>query len=131
MLCGCDNQIYHWEFEKDYTHVTAIQIIATPNGERFDISTYIVVKEIDLSYASELMDDIEQIRMRTRGINYVSPSGLGILFIFDNGEYDVISHIGASHYRYDDNSQIQEYSAWLAANTDDLLDVISKYLALD
>ena len=131
VLCGCDNQIYHWEFGQDYTHITAIQIITTPNSERFDKSTYIVLKDIDSSYFSEFIEDTKQIRMTRHGPNYVSPSGLGILFLFDNGECDVIAYRGASHYKYDENSKIQEYSEWLDANPDDLLGVISKYLALD
>ena len=131
VLCGCDNQIYHWEFGQDYTHITAIQIIATPNGETFDISTYMVIKDIDSSYFSEFIEDTKQIRMTSRGPNYVSPSGLGILFLFDNGECDFITYRAASHFKYDENSKFQEYPAHRTANPDDLLGVISKYLALD
>ena len=130
VLCGCDNQIYHWEFGQDYTHITAIQIIATPNGEIFDISTYMVIKDIDSSYFSEFIEDTKQIRM-TNSMNHRASRGLGILFLFDNGECDFITYMGASHYKYDENSQIQGYYSYRTANTDDLLGVISKYLALD
>ena len=130
VLCGCDNQIYHWEFGQDYTHITAIQIITTPNGELFDKSTYMVIKEIDSSYFSECIEDTKQIRM-TNSMYRLSARGLGILFLFDNGECDFITYMGAYHYKYDENSQIQGHSSHRTANPDDLLGVISKYLALD
>ena len=130
VLCGCDNQIYHWEFGQDYTHITAIQIIATPNGELFNISTYIVLKDIDSSYFSECIEDTKQIRM-TNSMNHITARGLGILFLFDNGECDFITYRAASHFKYDENSKFQEYPAHRTANPDDLLGVISKYLALD
>ena len=130
VLCGCDNQIYHWEFGQDYTHITAIQIIATPNGELFDKSTYMVIKDIDSSYFSECIEDTKQIRM-TNSMNHRVSRGLGILFLFDNGEFDFITYKASSHYKYDENSQIQGRSSHRTANPDDLLGVISKYLALD
>ena len=132
MLSGCGNEkIYHWEFEKESSRVTEIQIIVTPNNERFDINTYKILKEIDLSYADEMYDDVGSITMTRQHGGMRSLGGLSILIKFDNGEYDVISNIGASHYKYDKNSQMVRYPAWLTADVDEFLGVISKYLALD
>ncbi|MBQ7326919.1 MAG: hypothetical protein IJW93_05545 [Clostridia bacterium] len=131
-LFGCEREeTYYWEFEKDYTHVTEIKIVVSPNGEKFELNTCKVIKEIDVSYAAELMDDVEDISMRNHLGSLILPSGLCILFMFDNGEYDVISRIGSSHYKYDEDGMIQGYASWLAADADDFFNVISYYLALD
>ena len=132
MLVGCDTgKTYYWEFDKDYTHVTEIKIVVSPNGENFELSTCKVIKEIDASYAAELMDDVEDISMRNHLGSLILPSGLCILFMFDNGEYDVISRIGSSHYKYDKDGMIQGDASWLASDSDDFYNVISYYLALD
>lgn len=131
-LVGCEREeTYYWEFEKDYTHVTEIKIVVSPNGENFELSTCKVIKEIDASYAAELMDDVEDISMRNHLGSLILPSGLCILFMFDNGEYDVISRIGSSHYKYDKDGMIQGDASWLASDSDDFYNVISYYLALD
>lgn len=131
-LAGCEREeTYYWEFEKDYTHVTEIKIVVSPNGENFELNTCKVIKEIDVSYAAELMDDVEEISMRNHLGSLIVPSGLCILFMFDNGEYDVISRIGSSHCTYDEDGIIQERSTWLSADSDDFYNVITYYLALD
>lgn len=131
-LFGCEREeTYYWEFEKDYTHVTEIKIVVSPNGENFELNTCKVIKEIDSSYAAELMDDVEDISMRNHLGSLILPSGLCILFMFDNGEYDVISRIGSSHYKYDKDGMIQGDASWLASDSDDFYNVISYYLALD
>lgn len=132
VLFGCESEETHrWEFEKDHTHITEIKIVVPPIGESFDINTCKVIKKIDISYAAELMEDIEQITMRLHGGSLITPRKLCILIMFDNGEYDVIARVGSSHYRYDENEKIQEYTSWLSADPDDLFNVISYYLALD
>lgn len=131
-LFGCEREeTYYWEFEKDYTHVTEIKIVVSPNGENFELNTCKVIKEIDVSYAAELMDDVEEISMRNHLGSLIVPSGICILFMFDNGEYDVIARVGSSHYKYDEDGRIQGYASWLAADADDFFNVISYYLALD
>ena len=83
-LAGCEREeTYYWEFEKDYTHVTEIKIVVSPNGENFELNTCKVIKEIDVSYAAELMDDVEEISMRNHLGSLIVPSGLCILFMFD------------------------------------------------
>jgi len=131
-LFGCEREeTYYWEFEKDYTQVTEIKIVVPPNGEIFELKTCKVIKEIDVSYAAELMEDVEGISMKDHSGSLITPRKLSVLIMFDNGEYDVISRIGSSHYKYDKDGMIQGYASWLAADADDFFNVISYYLALD
>lgn len=132
VLFGCQSEkTYYWKFEKDVSRVTEIKIVVSPNGENFELNTCKVIKEIDVSYAAELMDDVEEISMRNHLGSLIVPSGLCILFMFDNGEYDVIARVGSSHYKYDEDGKIQEYTSWFSADADDFYNVITYYLALD
>ena len=129
---GCESEkTYYWEFEKDYTKVVEMKIIVTPYGESFDIDTYKVIKDIDLSYAAQMYDDVGNITMTQYYGNLASPNKLCILIKFDNGEFDVISCRESKHYRYDENGKLTGYNSWLISDSNDFHSVIAKYLALD
>lgn len=129
-LTGCENEkTYHWEFEKNSSQVAEIKIIVTPHGEHFDISTYKIVKEIDISYADEIYDDVNSVTMTRYHGSLGAPGGLCILINFNNGEFDVISHRESKHYKYDENGDIIGYNSWLVSDSDDFYSVITKYIA--
>lgn len=129
---GCESErTYYWEFEKDYTRVAEIKIIVTPYGESFDMDNYKVLKEIDISYAEEIYDDINSITMTRYHGSLISPSGLCVLIKFDNEEFDVIARIESKHYRYDENGTIIGYNSWLTSDSDDFYSVIENYLSLE
>ena len=132
VLFGCESEkTYRWEFENDYTHVTEIKVVVPPSGESFDINTCKIIKEINLLYASELMDHIEWMTMRLQEDNLSEPSQLCILIMFDNGEYDVISKVAPTHYKYDENGIIQGYSSGFVVDSDHFFSIISYCFCLD
>ena len=122
---------YHWEFEKDYTQVTEIKVVIPTDIENFDINTCKVIKEIDLSCAYDLMDDIEWMTMRRQADNANQPPKLCVLIMFDNGEYDVIARKGSSHYKYDDNGTIQRHTSELEVDPHNYLTIISYWLSVE
>lgn len=131
-LVGCEREkTYYWEFEKDYTHVTEIKIVVSPNGEGFDIDNYKVLKEIHVDSVEEVYDDVTSITMTRYYGSLGSPAGMCLLIKFDNEEFDVIARRESKHYRYDENGTIIGYNSWLSSNSDDFYSVIEKYLALD
>ena len=122
---------YRWGSEKDYTQVTEIKVVIPTDIENFDINTCKVIKEIDLSYVYDLMDDIEWMTMRRQADNTNEPYQLCLFLMFDNGEYDVISNVAPSHYKYDENGIIQRYSTDLVVDSGYFFKTMSYCLCFD
>ena len=122
LLCSCDNNVYYWEFNYNYEKVAQLKII-----EIIDGFEYREVKEIDLSLADELFNDIIDIEMKRYGTNLSSPSGKCFLIIFENGEYDIISQKESKHFKYS-GEKLLGYNSWLYCNEEEFNDLIDKYL---
>ena len=122
---------YHWEFEKDYTQVTEIKVVIPTDIENFDINTCKVIKEIDLSFAYDLMDIVDSMTMRRQEDITNEPYQLCLFLMFDNGEYDVISKVAPSHYKYDENGIIQRYSTDLVVDSGYFFGIISSALSFN
>lgn len=122
LLVGCNNTIYHWEFNYSYEEVNQIMII-----EIIDDLDYKEIQEIDLFLAEELYNDIMNIEMKRYGTNLSSLSGKCFLIIFENGEYDIISKTESKHYKYK-NGEILGYNSWLYCDENEFNELINKYL---
>ena len=64
-LFGCQNKVYYWNFKYDYHDVKEIKIIYMEE-EYLD---YYIVKELDISLAEELLNDIEALPAKKYGWN--------------------------------------------------------------
>ena len=122
---------YRWGSEKDYTQVTEIKVVIPTDIENFDINTCKVIKEIDLSFAYDLMDLVDYMEMRRQEDITNEPYQLCLFFMFDNGEYDVISKVAPSRYKYDENGIIQRYSTDLVVDSGNFFGIISYCLCFD
>lgn len=123
LLVGCNNTIYHWEFNYSYQEVNQIMII-----EIIDDLDYKEIQEIDLFLAEELYNDIMNIEMKRYGTNLSSLSGKCFLIVFENGEYDIISKTESKHYKYN-NGEILGYNSWLYCDENEFNELINKYLS--
>ena len=132
LFVGCtEPEVYYWEFEKDFSEISEMKIIVTPYGERFQNDTYNVVKEIDLSYASELYKDVTSISMTKYTGSLGTPTGLCIMIKFKNGDFDLIASRESKHYQYREDGTYDAYSSWLVSNRDEFYPIITKYISID
>ena len=127
ILCsGCkDNTIYHWEFEKDASCVTKIEIVEAKNEYR-----YTVIQELDLDVIEQLYGDIVNLEMTKYGGNLSHPSGKCFVISFENNEYDIISVRESKRMRYDEDDNFIGYNSRFKCNEEQFEALIEKYMNL-
>jgi len=129
-ISGCDDTIYHWEFQYDYTEVVGISIIEAngPTNNEGPME-YDVLAQLDLSVAEVLMKDIENIEYKKVAFNPADITGLCFLIEFDNGSYDIISFVEPMHFIYTaDNDKINGYFSYFECDKEFFDAIINKYL---
>ena len=119
---GCDNNIYYWEFAQESNNVKEIQIIEAKNEYE-----YVIIKNLDIELVEELYAEIESIEMRRYGPSLLSPNGKCFLFVFDNGERDIISKMESKHLKYKEE-RLMAYNSWLKCDEEQFDELINKYL---
>ncbi|MBQ8393469.1 MAG: hypothetical protein IJX51_06835 [Clostridia bacterium] len=127
---GCDDTIYHWNFEYDYTEVVEISIIEAigPTNNKGPME-YEVLAQLDLSVAEDLMKDIENIEYKKYAFNPADITGLCFLIEFNNGSYDIISYREPMHFIYTgDNDEINGYFSYFECDKEIFDEIINKYL---
>ena len=112
---------YHWNFEHDYTEVKEIKI-----GYANSYDDYVVIKELDLSFAEELLNDIESLPERKYVWNPSVTSGECFIIVFSNGEYDIITCREPEHVIIEDE-KLQGYISWLCYDSEEFQSLINKY----
>ena len=127
ILCsGCkDNTIYHWEFEKDASCVTKIEIV-----EAEDAYTYTTIREVDLHLVTNLYEDIQNLEMTYYGPNLKHPTGKCFVIHFENSEYDIVSAVEPKRMRYDEDGYFVGYNSWYECNEEQFDALIEKYMNL-
>ena len=127
MLCsGCkDNTIYHWEFEKDASCVTKIEIVEAENAY-----TYTVIKELDIDVIEQLYIDIESLEMTRYGGSLLHPHGKCYLITFEDGEYDLISIFESTHVHYNEEGRLMGRISRFKCNKEKFDALIEKYMDL-
>ena len=120
MLSGCYRE-GSWEFQHEVEHITEVKLV-----EMHTEWEYSVIKELDTSCASELILDINTLNWRRYGPNLAIPRGVCILFMYDNGEYDIISYHEPKHYRSEDGV-VQPFNSWLCCDQEAFEAIVSKY----
>ncbi|MBP3396135.1 MAG: hypothetical protein J6L87_03070 [Clostridia bacterium] len=126
LCCGCkDNTIYHWEFEKDASCVTKIEIV-----EAEDAYTYTVLKELGLDVIEQLYSDIENLEMTKYGGSLKYPRKKCFVITFENGEYDIISAIESKHMRYDEDGRFVGRNSRFICNAEQFDALIEKYMVV-
>ena len=124
-LVGCDNEIYHWEFEQGYEKVAKIQIVEFRDPQ----SGFVIVKELDIGLVETLYRDIQSLEMERYGTNLSSPSGYCFVIKYENGNYDIIAKKESKHVKYNDEGKPVEYNSWLCCVDEEQFDkLIDKYL---
>lgn len=122
LSCGCEKSIRYWTFEQGTSDIVEISIVEVdPESVNYD-----TVKDIDIVYADDVCEKISSIPMELYGTNLKTQNGTGILVLFQNGEYDLITMSEPKHYRYDENMKLQGYNSWLkCCNADDFNNLIN------
>lgn len=120
MLSGCHRE-GSWEFQYDQKRVTEIKLV-----EILDGYSYSVIKELDISCASEIYSDVESLPWEYYGPNLSAPYGVCFLIMFDTGEYDIISYKEPTHYRMEDG-KVQPFTSWLSCDIEAFEAILSKY----
>ena len=123
---ACDDTIYHWNFLQEYTEVKSIQIIN---------SQHQVVKEIDVSLAEQVFEDVKQLNYKKYGWNLASTSSrCGYLFLitFQNDEYDLIGEYEPAHYVfYEQEQSILSGISWLkCVDSNQFTEMMREYIAI-
>ena len=119
---GCEKSIQYWIFEQESSNIVEISIVEVdPESVNYD-----TLENIDIVYADDICEKISSIPMERYGTNLKTQHGTGILILFQNGEYDLITMSEPKHYRYDENMKLQGYNSWLkCCNADDFNNLIN------
>lgn len=127
LLSGCCTTCY-WEFDHSYEDIVEIKIINLDGVGFFPTKDdFTVIKELDISQAKELYDDITDLQMQRGGLSPVEPGGNSFLIVFANGEFDIISIVGSTHCKYD-NGVINSWISFLYSNEMEYEQLLNKYL---
>ena len=125
MLTGCwmwSSKTYQWSFEQDSSAVVKIQIIDGENLEidygMDQIGSYTVLNELDVAHAGEIMDRITQLEWERYGPNLSSQKGDGILILFENGAFDLITYREPKHHKFDEDGKLRSYNTYLHCQRD-------------
>ena len=133
-LTGCGS--YEFNFEHEYNEIVLIKIVEfgretmyiTSSDVEFDEFEYFEIKTIDIKYAEELYYDIKSIKMHFMPIGEIGVYGKSFLILYSNGEYDVISADGMSHFKFDENGIIRCYISRYYFDETEFIYVMKKYL---
>ena len=118
-----DKNEYHWEFQQSVTEVREIKIIEMQYKEN------VTLKEIDISQAKNVFEDVQSLTFHRYGPNLVDPHGKAIMIVFNNSEFDLITCWEPEHYRYDrDDYVIYGHTSWLCCDETEFNELINKYL---
>lgn len=118
-----------WEFNHSYEDIVEIKIVDIERI-RYPVSKeqFTVIKELDISQAKELCEDIVSLPMKHLGPNPIEPYRNSFLIVFKNGEFDIISLCGSSHYIYNANGTITTDTSYLYSNEEAFSQLMDKYL---
>ena len=126
-FAGCKETRY-WEFEYTHEKIVEIKIVEIHSfNYQTDKDYYTVVKELDLSLAKDLWEDVSVLTMERMGPSPVEPHGNSFLIVFESGEFDIISIVGSTHFEYADGV-IQSYISFLYSNEMEYEQLLNKYL---
>ena len=128
VLSGC-NTTYYWEFNHSYADIVEIKIIDLDGIGFFPTKDdFAVIKELDISQAKELYEDITALQMQRGGLDPVDPNGNSFLIVFANGEFDIISIVGSTHCKFDEDGVLTTHVSYLYSNEEAFLQIMDKYL---
>lgn len=120
MLSGCHRE-GSWEFQYEAERVTQVKLV-----EMYTEWKYSVIQELDIGSVSDLFSDIRALNWRRYGPNLAIPRGICILFMYDNGEYDIVSYREPKHYRMEEGG-VQPFNSWLCCDQEAFEAIVSKY----
>lgn len=120
---------YSWEFNHSYEDIVEIKIIDLDGIGFFPTKDdFTVIKELDMSRAKELYEDITALQMQHGGPSPVDPNGNSFLIVFANGEFDIISIAGSTHCKFDDDGTLTTETSYLYSNKEAFSQLMDKYL---
>ena len=126
-LIACDKSIHHWEFAHEYTEVSSIQIMkGSLHTTKLDFTE--LAKEVDLSLAQQLLDDVQKLKYKKYGWNpapTMSRCGYIVFINFNNGDRDVIAESEPEHFLSDEKDIA---FSWLYCPEEQFTALIQKYL---
>ena len=144
VLCGgcfqqADNssswQNEYWSFSYPANNVKEIKIVEVGLPKDYYVVGMwapedCVVKEVDIAYAGELYQDVENMDMEQCYTS--SPTGKAILIVYNNGEKDLFTSIGPSQFLYEKNVGriVVNKQEVKCCNQEDFDALINKYLNL-
>jgi len=124
-ISGCDDTIYHWEFQQDQSEIIGLYIVDAETSKEFEI-----IKEIPLEKKEELINDITNIEYKKYGWDPHDANGTCFVIKYRNEEYDIISWIEPSHYywkEYDGERRLTGYISWLECDKNEFEQLIKKW----
>lgn len=130
-LVGCDDNVYYWNFKKNYTEIKEISIIKIDEYK----SSYQVISEqrikiIDNSQYENFYNDIQNMKMKKTPLQqFVYPNNYCFLITYDDKNYCILSEYGSGylHYNDEDNRFGFEYRK-LDFDEVEFLNLLIKYL---
>ena len=128
ILCGCENQIFHWEFGQDCSKIIGLYVVEAENPYNYETIT-----EIPFNKRDELLDDIESLEYKKYGWNLHTTWGTCFIIKYENEEYDIISWWEPMHLVWEssnDNSSNKKLVAmisWLKCDEKQFNELIEKY----
>ncbi|MBR3875264.1 MAG: hypothetical protein IKJ25_00640 [Clostridia bacterium] len=134
MTSCVDKTVYHWEFEQDYTSIKEIKVVYIPSYESsdlFDVDSYIVIKNINISYAQEIFIDVQNMKMEDNRDPLGMPHDLSLLIVFENGELNIINNYACVSAKYNEDSKLTLLTALLTADKIEFEQLIIKCLTLE
>ncbi len=122
-----------WEFSQSTDNIVAMRIInATEKGVTGDIvaNGFIeVIAEIKKEHFSEIIEDVYQIGYQKYiGDPYFECVGVGILIIYENGDYDILNEIASTRIKYNNGEWSRKIDFKVFHNEFD--DFINKWLEM-
>ena len=125
---GCDANVYYWEFDQEISNITSVSLVEIdPNGDGL---TYSVVKNLNINLAQGLYDDIQCLEMTKYGFNLKHPIDLSIVIVYANGEYEIISSVASTKFRYNSDEELRAHISWFEFNREEFDSLVEKYMSL-
>ncbi len=100
-LTACDDTIYHWNFSQEFTEVKSIQI------QKSTIDGHVVAKELDVSLAPQIWEDVKELEYKKYFPNPTSPfstCGYIVVIEYNNGDREIISEWEPQYVPKDGNA---------------------------
>ena len=128
LLGGCDNQIYHWQFQQDRSEIDSLYVVKAENPYNYEVIT-----EIPFEKRNELLDDIENLEYKRYGWNLHTTCGMCFVVKYQNGEYDIISWWEPMNLIWEEsrdassNKNLVAVISWLKCDEKQFNQLIEKY----